>query len=183
MTNIFVARLDFGVTESDLRTAFEAFGEVKKVSLAMDRETGKSKGFAFIEMAHADGASAAIAGLDGSTMNGRQIAVKQAENREDNRPKREGFQQNERPSYPRKEYDKGSTNLQSDYKKLDLDNKPKNVISPDLINPLKMEARKKEAPKKEVGKAKPKTHKMEAYKKSGKQNKFFNLDDEDEDFY
>lgn len=51
-----------------------------------------------------------------------------------------------------------------------------------MINPLKMEARKKDAPKKELGKAKPKTHKMEAYKKSGKQNKFFNLDD-DEDFY
>lgn len=183
MTNIFVARLDFGVTESDLRTAFEAFGEVRKVSLAMDRETGKSKGFAFIEMANAEGAKAAIEGLDGSTMNGRQIAVKQAENREDNRPKREGgYQSTEKQHSPRKEYDKGNSNLQSEYKKLDLDNKPKNVVSPDLINPLKMEARKKEAPKKELGKAKPKTHKMEAYKKSGKQNKFFNLDD-DEDFY
>ena len=48
MTNIFVARLDYGVTQEDLKNAFEQFGKVNKVSLATDKETGKSKGFAFI---------------------------------------------------------------------------------------------------------------------------------------
>ena len=50
MTNIFVARLDYGVTQEELKSAFEQYGQVNKVSLAIDKETGKSKGFAFIEM-------------------------------------------------------------------------------------------------------------------------------------
>ena len=60
MTNIFVARLDYGVTQEDLQTAFADYGQVNKVSLAMDRETGKSKGFAFIEMNNYDEAQSAI---------------------------------------------------------------------------------------------------------------------------
>ena len=50
MTNIFVARLDYGVTQEELKSTFEQYGQVNKVSLAIDKETGKSKGFAFIEM-------------------------------------------------------------------------------------------------------------------------------------
>src|SRR5690554_3986697 len=89
MTNIFVARLDYGVSQDDLQNAFAAYGQVNKVSLAMDRETGKSKGFAFVEMNNDEEAQAAIQGLNGSTMNGREIAVKEADKKEDNRLKRD----------------------------------------------------------------------------------------------
>jgi len=81
MTNIFVAKLDYSVTQDELKNAFGQYGTVVKVSIAIDKETSKSKGFAFIEMSNGDDASAAIKGLDGSTLKGRQISVKEAENR------------------------------------------------------------------------------------------------------
>ncbi|MFN5909731.1 MAG: RNA recognition motif domain-containing protein, partial [Bacteroidota bacterium] len=90
MTSIFVAKLDFGVTSEDLKKAFQAYGTVLKATVAIDRETGRSRGFGFVEMAEREEAMSAIRGLDGSTMNGRQIAVKEAEQRPDNRPPRDG---------------------------------------------------------------------------------------------
>jgi RNA recognition motif-containing protein len=183
MTNIFVARLDFGVTQEDLKSLFEQYGRVAKVSLAMDRETGKSKGFAFIEMGSSEEAQAAISGLDGYSLNGREMAVKEAENRDSNKPKREfGAPSSERKPFNRDSNDsrpprsEQKSDFRSEYKKLD-DPKPFNVITPDIINPNKIE-RKKELPKKKEGK--PKTHKMEAYKKSGKQNRFLDYDDDDD---
>lgn len=81
MTSIFVAKLDFGVTEDELRALFEAYGGVKKAHIALDRETGKPRGFAFVEMYNDDEAQKAISELDGRSINGRDIAVKEAEDR------------------------------------------------------------------------------------------------------
>ena len=170
MTNIFVARLDYGVTQEELKSAFEEFGQVNKASLAMDKETGKSKGFAFIEMENDDEAQAAIKSLDGFTMHGREIAVKQAENREDNRPKRDFS------NGPKKDFSSDRKPFNSDYKKVDPPVAFNPFASPDAIKP---EGRKKEAPSAKKSEPKPKTHKMEAYKKSGKKPRF-DYDDEDD---
>ena len=70
MTSIFVAKLDFGVTNQELRQLFEAYGTVLKATIATDRETGKPRGFAFVEMADKQEALAAIDGLDGHVING-----------------------------------------------------------------------------------------------------------------
>jgi RNA recognition motif-containing protein len=178
MTNIFVARLDYGVTQEELKSAFEQFGQVNKASLAIDKETGKSKGFAFIEMENDEEAQQAIQALDGFTMHGREIAVKQAENREDNRPKRDfssapkkDFSSDRKPFNKQDRFEKPVSN---EYKKVDP---PVAFVpfTPDLIKP---EGRKKDIPAKK-SESKPKTHKMEAYKKSGKKPRFDYDDDDD----
>jgi cold-inducible RNA-binding protein len=78
MKNLFVGNLSFGTTESDLRTLFQPFGQLSRVHIAMDRETGKARGFAFIEMPNDDEAKKAIAGLDGKELGGRNIKVNEA---------------------------------------------------------------------------------------------------------
>lgn len=80
--NIFVAKLNYDTSSEDLREAFEQFGEVSSASIVNDRETGRSKGFGFVEMANDDEAKAAINALDGADFDGRTIAVKVAEPRE-----------------------------------------------------------------------------------------------------
>jgi len=87
--NIFVAKLNFNTHESDLREAFEEFGEVDSVKIIMDKFTGKSKGFGFVEMADDDAALEAINALNDQEFDGRTIVVKKAEPRE-NRPNRGG---------------------------------------------------------------------------------------------
>ena len=64
MTSIFVAKLDFNITSEQLKQAFQAYGTVIKATVATDRETGKSRGFGFIEMADRDEAAAAFAVAD-----------------------------------------------------------------------------------------------------------------------
>jgi RNA recognition motif-containing protein len=76
--NIFVASLDYAVQEEELRGAFEAFGEVSSVKIVTDRETGRSRGFGFVEMSNDDEGTQAIEALDGSSLHGRDIAVKEA---------------------------------------------------------------------------------------------------------
>jgi len=88
MTSIFVAKLDFGVSNQELRQLFENYGTVLKATVATDRETGKPRGFAFVEMADREEAQQAIEALDGYVINGRALAVKEAEQRTDNRPSR-----------------------------------------------------------------------------------------------
>lgn len=83
--NIFVAKLDYGTNDSELRDAFEAFGEVSSAKVIMDRETQRSKGFGFVEMPDDAQGQEAIDALDGSEMDGRTIVVKKARPREDNR--------------------------------------------------------------------------------------------------
>lgn len=75
MKNIFVGNLSFGTAESDLRTRFEAHGGVSRVSIVTDRDTGRSRGFAFVEMDDDAQADAAIAALNGSQIDGRALNV------------------------------------------------------------------------------------------------------------
>ena len=78
MTNIYVGNLAFTATDEDLRSAFEQFGEVTSVNIIMDRETGRSRGFAFVEMADGENAKEAIENLDGSAIAGRNVTVNEA---------------------------------------------------------------------------------------------------------
>jgi cold-inducible RNA-binding protein len=84
MKNIFVGNLDFGASEEQVRALFEAYGAVDRVSIKTDRETGRSRGFAFVEMANEAEAERAIAALNGTNLGGRALNVNEA------RPKTEG---------------------------------------------------------------------------------------------
>ncbi len=79
--NIFVGSLPFKIQEADLKELFEAYGEVNSVKIINDRETGRSKGFGFVEMAEEEAGKKAIADLNGSEVAGRNIVVNQAEDK------------------------------------------------------------------------------------------------------
>ncbi len=82
-TKLYVGNLNYNTTEASLREAFGANGrEVASVSIIMDRETGRSRGFAFVEMATPEGASAALAELDGHELDGRMLRINEARERE-----------------------------------------------------------------------------------------------------
>jgi len=81
--NIYVGNLSFDVTESDLRKAFEAFGQITEVRLIMDKFSGKPKGFAFIEMPAAEEAQKAITEMNGKDLMGRPIKVNEAKPKTD----------------------------------------------------------------------------------------------------
>ena len=85
--NIYVGNLAYSVTDDELREAFAAFGEVSRASVIMDRDTGRSKGFGFVEMPDSAQAEAAINGLNEKELSGRPIRVNEAKPRED-RPRR-----------------------------------------------------------------------------------------------
>ena len=78
MKNIFVGNLDFGATEDTIRSLFEAYGTVERVSLMTDRDTGRSRGFAFVEMTDTEEADRAITALNGSNVGGRALNVNEA---------------------------------------------------------------------------------------------------------
>lgn len=78
MKNLFVGNMSFQTTESDLRALFEPFGQITRVHLAMDRETGRTRGFAFVEMDNDEAAAKAIAALDGKQLGGRNLKVNEA---------------------------------------------------------------------------------------------------------
>lgn len=84
MANIYVGNLPFQTTEDDLRTMFGAYGPVDNVNIIMDRMTGRSRGFGFVEMSDASAAEAAINALNGSDLSGRALTVNEA------KPKSEG---------------------------------------------------------------------------------------------
>ncbi|HMO50972.1 MAG TPA: RNA-binding protein [Kiritimatiellia bacterium] len=88
--NIFVGNLPYGATDTDLRKAFEAYGTVASASVIIDKFTGKSRGFGFIEMPDAAQGKAAIEGLNDQELHGRPIRVNEAKPREDRPPRREG---------------------------------------------------------------------------------------------
>ncbi len=81
---LYVGNLAYSVTDSDLQQMFEAFGTVQSAQVIMDRDTGRSKGFGFVEMGSDQEAQAAITGLNGKDMNGRNLTVNEA------RPKTDG---------------------------------------------------------------------------------------------
>jgi RNA recognition motif-containing protein len=177
MISIFVAKLDFGVSQEELKSIFEKYGQVAKVTIATDRETGRPKGFAFVEMINQEEANKAIAALDNSSINGRQVAVKIAEERgsRPERPFKKEFN-SEKPPFKR-EFNKPIFK-----KEEDVDNEQPSRVAP--IEPIKSIDRKKDIPKKKEKKldfndGSPRAKKMETYKKSGKNNRYTDLDDDD----
>lgn len=82
--NIFVGNLDFAATDSSVRSIFEQYGQVDRVNIVTDRDTGRSRGFAFVEMTNADEADRAIASTNGMDLDGRALNVNEA------RPKPQG---------------------------------------------------------------------------------------------
>jgi len=89
MKNIYVGNLPHSTTESELRGVFEAHGAVEKVSIVTDRETGRARGFAFVEMSNSVEADKAIAALNGSDLGGRALKINEAQPKAD-RPKTGG---------------------------------------------------------------------------------------------
>jgi len=83
VTNIYVGNLSFRATEDEIRQAFARFGEVSKVSIIVDRETGRSRGFAFVEMPSGDEAKAAVEALNQQEVAGRRISCNEARPREE----------------------------------------------------------------------------------------------------
>ncbi len=78
MKNIFVGNLDFNTSEDELRQLFEAYGQVDRVAIMTDRDTGRSRGFGFVEMSSAEDGEKAIAALNGSQVGGRTLNVNEA---------------------------------------------------------------------------------------------------------
>jgi RNA recognition motif-containing protein len=81
---IYIGNMSYNTTEETVRQAFEAFGEIASVNLISDRDSGRPKGFGFVEMANDEHAKAAIAGLNGTEIDGRTVNVNEA------RPRPEG---------------------------------------------------------------------------------------------
>jgi RNA recognition motif-containing protein len=83
MKNLYVGNLPHSTTEAELRQVFEAHGAVEKVTLVTDRDTGRSRGFAFVEMTDATEADKAIATLNGTDLGGRPLTVNEAKPKTD----------------------------------------------------------------------------------------------------
>jgi cold-inducible RNA-binding protein len=81
-TRLYVGNLSFNTTADGVRTAFQQFGTVSDVHLVSDRETGRSRGFAFVTMGTTEEAAKAIEGMDGKTLDGRPLRVNEAEQRQ-----------------------------------------------------------------------------------------------------
>ncbi|GBE13341.1 RNA recognition motif [bacterium BMS3Bbin14] len=81
--NIYVGNLPYGVTDDELRSAFAEFGDVATAKIIMDRYSGRSKGFGFVEMDNDSEAEEAIKSLDSTDMQGRKLRVNQAKPRVD----------------------------------------------------------------------------------------------------
>jgi RNA recognition motif-containing protein len=83
MKNLYVGNLPHSATETELRALFQSHGEVEKVSMVTDRDTGRFRGFAFVEMADAGEAEKAIAALNGTEMGGRTLTINEAKPKTD----------------------------------------------------------------------------------------------------
>jgi len=84
--SIFVGNLSYEISQEDLTDVFKDYGEVKRVHIPVDRETGRKRGFAFVEMENKGQEGAAIAALDGAEWMGRSIKVNEARDREERAP-------------------------------------------------------------------------------------------------
>ena len=89
MKNIYVGNLSFDATEDQVRSMFEQYGPVDRVSIITDRDTGQPRGFAFVEMSDDDSAGKAMEALNGSNLGGRNLTVNEARPKAD-RPRRDG---------------------------------------------------------------------------------------------
>ena len=101
--NIYVSNLSFAVQDEDLREFFAPYGEVASAKIINDRETGRSRGFGFVEMSDDAASKKAIAELDGATVEGRAIKVVEAKPKED-RPARNGDGYNNSRSFNKNRY-------------------------------------------------------------------------------
>ncbi len=90
MKNIFVGNLDFRASEDELRALFENYGTVDRVSILTDRETGRSRGFAFVEMPNDGEAEQAISKLNGYSLGGRALNVNEARPKAEHGPRSGG---------------------------------------------------------------------------------------------
>ena len=90
MKNIFVGNLSFRATEESVRELFERYGTVNSARIMTDRETGRSRGFAFVEMANSEEADKAIAALNGYAMEGRPLNVNEARPKPERGPRPAG---------------------------------------------------------------------------------------------
>lgn len=88
---LYVGNLSFRTTEDELQSTFQEFGEVVEVKVILDRDTGRSRGFAFVTMENDDAAQKAIEAMDGAMLDGRNLRVNQAEERRDRGPRGGGF--------------------------------------------------------------------------------------------
>jgi len=86
--NIYVGNLSYGLSQSDLEQLFAEYGPVKSANIIEDRDTGRSKGFGFVEMANTEDGEKAIEGLNGHAIDGRNLTVNVARPREE-RPRRD----------------------------------------------------------------------------------------------
>ena len=80
--NIYVGNLSYGMSEQELRDAFAAYGDVASVKILTDRETGRSRGFGFVEMPNQSEGEAAVSNLNGKELSGRALRVNEARPRE-----------------------------------------------------------------------------------------------------
>jgi RNA recognition motif-containing protein len=85
VTNIYVGNLPFNTTEADLQGLFAQYGQVQRASIVTDRDTGRSRGFGFVEMTNDNEGQAAIAALNGKDFGGRALVVNVARPRENSR--------------------------------------------------------------------------------------------------
>jgi cold-inducible RNA-binding protein len=83
MKNIFVGNLSFNATEGAVRSMFETYGTVDRVNIVTDRDTGRARGFGFVEMSVSEEADRAIAGLNGRELDGRALNVNEARPKEE----------------------------------------------------------------------------------------------------
>ena len=105
MKSLFVGNLSFQTTEGELTELFQPFGQVGRVTLVKDRETGRARGFAFVEMPNDDEAAKAIAGLDGKAVGGRNLKVNEARPKESgSRPPRSDNRGGSRERFSNEDY-------------------------------------------------------------------------------
>lgn len=199
MTTIFVAKLDFGVTENELLDLFRQYGAVAKVTIAKDKETNKSRGFAFVEMPDSEQAKEAINALDGYSFNGRKCVIKEADERPGNnrggeqrfqRDNKEGRSFPPKPAASSKEQKPfHKPNTEKPTRKDDFsvpvpdeDNDAPSIL-PGKLPPVK---KKKDVEKPrtfdDTADGKNKRPKMNAYKKSGRDSLYIDDEDLDEEF-
>lgn len=88
---LYVGNLPYSFSDSDMERTFSAFGAVNSAKVIMDRDSGRSKGFGFVEMASADEAAAAIEGMHGHDMGGRDMVVNEAKPMEPRAPRGDGY--------------------------------------------------------------------------------------------
>ena len=96
---LYVGNLSYSVRDDDLQQQFSSFGHVQSAKVMMERDTGRSKGFGFVEMSNSQEAEAAIRGMNGQNMGGRDLTVNIARPMEARAPGRGGYGDSRRSSY------------------------------------------------------------------------------------